>query len=136
MFPFGTDRPQRTLPWMNYLLIAANVILYLVSHSAAPGRPGNPLGTLTPWCDPYILNPGHLRLYQFLTYQFLHENLAHIGFNMLFLYVFGNNLNEKLGHWGYLLFYLTGGVLAGCGQVMTSISPTLGASGAISAVTG
>ncbi len=55
---------------------------------------------------------------------------------MLFLYVFGNNLNEKLGHIGYLAFYLTGGILAGCGQVLASNSPTLGASGAISAVAG
>jgi hypothetical protein len=55
---------------------------------------------------------------------------------MLFLYVFGNNLNEKLGNIGYFTFYLTGGILAGCGQVLTSASPTLGASGAISAVTG
>ena len=55
---------------------------------------------------------------------------------MLFLYVFGNNLNEKLGNMGYLCFYLTGGVLAGCGQILVSNAPTLGASGAISAVTG
>ena len=55
---------------------------------------------------------------------------------MLFLYVFGNNLNEKLGHVGYLAFYLAGGVLAGCGQALTSSDPTLGASGSISAVTG
>ena len=135
MIPIGTDRPLRIFPWMNYLLIAANVIIYLVSHTATPGHPRDSLTNLAGWCDPYILTPSHLRLYQFLTYQFLHENVGHI-FNMLFLYVFGNNLNEKLGHVGYLLFYLTGGVLAGCGQVLTSGNPTLGASGAISAATG
>ncbi|HUO09681.1 MAG TPA: rhomboid family intramembrane serine protease [Phycisphaerae bacterium] len=135
MIPIGTDRPQRMIPWTNYLLIAANVVLYLFSHSS-PGHPRSPLTQLAPWCSPYLLDPSHLHLYQFLTYQFLHENVAHILFNMLFLYVFGNNLNEKLGHLGYLAFYLTGGVLAGCGQVLTSNSPTLGASGAISAVTG
>jgi membrane associated rhomboid family serine protease len=136
MIPIGTDRPQRMIPWTNYLLIAANVVLYLFSHTAPPGHPRSPLTQLAPWCGPYLLDPSHLHLYQFLTYQFLHENIGHIFFNMLFLYVFGNNLNEKLGHLGYLAFYLTGGVLAGCGQVLTSNSPTLGASGAISAVTG
>ena len=136
--PIGTDRPQRHLPWMNYALIAANVICYALSHAnvgAAHGGAANFSG-LAPGWDPYLLYPTHLRLYQFITYQFLHENLSHIFFNMLFLYVFGNNLNEKLGNAGYLAFYLAGGVLAGCGQVLSSTSPTLGASGAISAVTG
>jgi membrane associated rhomboid family serine protease len=137
--PIGTDRPQRHMPWMNYALIAANVICYMLSHaSVAHGGASGPasFSGLAPGWDQYLLYPTHLRLEQFITYQFLHENLSHIFFNMLFLYVFGNNLNEKLGNAGYLAFYLAGGVLAGCGQVLSSTSPTLGASGAISAVTG
>jgi membrane associated rhomboid family serine protease len=141
--PFGTDRPQRRFPWMNLALIAANVVIYYFSHNFAahgpriPGMPPPPVheGLLPSW-RPYMLWPTDPHLYQFFTYQFLHASLSHIGFNMLFLYVFGNNLNEKLGHISYLLFYLTGGILAGCGQMLVSHAPTLGASGSISAVTG
>jgi membrane associated rhomboid family serine protease len=138
LFPIGTDRPQRRFPWMNVLLIAANIVVYLLTHGAfqsrLPGLP--PVAGVDPAFDKYLLDPRDPHLFEFITYQFLHQDLSHIGFNMLFLYVFGNNLNEKLGHVGYLAFYLTGGVLAGCGQLLTSNSPTLGASGAISAVTG
>ncbi len=136
--PIGTDRPQRSLPWMNYALILANVACFLLSHAGPHALPiggGEGGGPFFPWNN-YLLDPAHLRLEQFITYQFLHENFSHIFFNMLFLYVFGNNLNEKLGHIGYLAFYLTGGILAGCGQILVSNAPTLGASGAISAVTG
>ena len=137
--PIGTDRPQRRFPWMNIALIAANVIVYGLSHTVVqqPGRnPGVMTGGIAPDWLRFMLIPTEPHLYQFITYQFLHEGLAHIGFNMLFLYVFGNNLNEKLGHIGYLAFYLAGGVFAGCGQMLASNNPTLGASGSISAVTG
>ncbi len=135
--PIGTDRPLRRIPWMNLLLIAANIVCYLLSHRLFHAGRGIVTATgLAPGWDKYLLYPTHPALFQFITYQFLHEGFAHIGFNMLFLWVFGNNLNEKLGNIGYLCFYLTGGVLAGCGQMLTSSAPTLGASGSISAVTG
>jgi membrane associated rhomboid family serine protease len=135
---------------MNVLLIAANVVMYVASQPFFHGLGGLAGGggvggvltgvsmrtNLLAAFDKFLLDPSAPKLYQFITYQFLHQNLSHIGFNMLFLYVFGNNLNEKLGHVGYLAFYLTGGILAGCGHMLTSPNPTLGASGAISAVTG
>lgn len=142
--PIGTSRPQRRFPWANAGLIAANVLIFMVgqviarqSHTARAMATGIPEA----W-DIFYLNPRDMRLlwgffpYQFITYQFLHLGFMHVGFNMLFLYVFGNNLNEKLGHLAYTAFYLAGGVLAGCGQVLSSNDPTVGASGAISAVTG
>jgi membrane associated rhomboid family serine protease len=135
--PFGTDRPQRRFPWMNVALIAANVVVFFLSNTLGQRLgPGIIMSPIRPEWTRFMLTPTNPHLYQFITYQFLHEGWSHIGFNMLFLYVFGNNLNEKLGHIGYLLFYLAGGVLAGCGQMMMSNSPTLGASGSISAVTG
>jgi len=60
----------------------------------------------------------------------------HIAGNMFFLYLFGNNVNDKLGHIGYLAFYLAGAVFSGIGHTLLSSSPVLGASGAIAAVTG
>jgi tetratricopeptide (TPR) repeat protein len=56
--------------------------------------------------------------------------------NMLFLYIFGNNVNDKMGSFGYLAFYLAGGIAAGIGHVLTSTVPILGASGSVAAVTG
>jgi hypothetical protein len=74
---------------------------------------------------------------QFFTSIFLHAGWMHLLGNMLFLWVFGNALNDRLGHVAYLAFYLAGGVLAGVGYVLLSgMGPVLGASGAIAAVTG
>jgi membrane associated rhomboid family serine protease len=149
MFPIGTDRPLRRTPWVNILLIVTNVMIFFLSHGSG-ARGGASSSTLLPEWTGWMLfgapttypaqgggsvtfNP---HLYQFLTYQFLHADIWHLLGNMLFLYVFGNNLNEKIGNAAYLTFYLTGGVLAGCGQVLTTGAPTLGASGSISAVAG
>ncbi|HEY4329094.1 MAG TPA: rhomboid family intramembrane serine protease [Phycisphaerae bacterium] len=138
--PYGTTRPQRRYPWMNIAIIVANVVVYFITHLTGHHAAGYAaFASISNDWYPYMLNPPRpwgIHLYQFITYQFLHQDISHIGFNMLFLWVFGNNLNDKLGHFSYLAFYLAGGVLAGCGQVFTSNSPTLGASGAISAVTG
>jgi membrane associated rhomboid family serine protease len=74
-----------------------------------------------------------------ITSQFLHAGFAHIAFNMLFLYIFGNNIEERLGTAKYLLFYLSCGILAGLSQWFFSAMsdvPSLGASGAIAGVMG
>ena len=74
-----------------------------------------------------------------LTSIFLHGSLSHLAGNMLFLWVFGNNVEDRLGHVVYLLFYLVGGVVATMGHVVfngSSIQPVVGASGAIAAVMG
>ncbi len=79
----------------------------------------------------------HLTPWSFFTYQFLHAGFMHLFGNMLFLFVFGPNLEDRLGRWWYLAFYLIGGAIAGGVHVMWSPeSPVVGASGAISAVTG
>jgi membrane associated rhomboid family serine protease len=74
-----------------------------------------------------------------LTSLFLHGDPFHIGFNLLFLWIFGNNVEDRLGHVGFLLFYLGGGVVAAAAQVTVdpgSTVPVIGASGAIAAVLG
>lgn len=86
-----------------------------------------------------MLVPNDWHLQQFLSYAFLHGGIWHVVGNMFFLYVFGNNVNDKLGHLGYLGLYLAGAVFSGIGHtVFHSSSPisTLGASGAVAAVTG
>lgn len=143
-FPLRTDRPQHHTPWVNYALIAANVLVYLgtfrqVEGAARMMQPGSvPIEEVIARFPVigYYLFPGSSQLLQFITYQFLHANLAHLAGNMLFLYVFGNSMEDRLGKAGYLGFYLAGGVLAGVGHVLSSSAPVLGASGAVAAVTG
>lgn len=125
-FPIRTDAPLQKTPWMNYALIVTNVLIFLLQQKYLVG----------PRVQNLLLDPGALHLTSFFTYQFLHAGVMHLVGNMLFLYIFGNNVNDRLGHVGYLAFYLSGGVIAGLGHVLVSTSPVLGASGSISAVTG
>ena len=127
-FPIRTDRKLQHTPWVNYAVIAANVIVFLLMHSNAQLT-----GDIQ---SHYMLFPTRPALLQFITYQFLHQGWGHLVGNMLFLYVFGNGVEDRLGKVGYLAFYLGGGVLAGLGHMAVSSSPVLGASGSVAAVTG
>lgn len=91
---------------------------------------------LRQWADTFMLTPSNLHFWQFVSYAFLHGGYMHIIGNMFFLYLFGNNVNDKLGTAGYLGFYLAGAVFSGLGHMLMSSSPVLGASGAVAAVTG
>jgi membrane associated rhomboid family serine protease len=78
-------------------------------------------------------------LFSVFSSMFLHGDPLHIGFNMLYLWIFGNNIEDRFGHLGFLAFYLGGGVVAAAAQVLvdpTSTVPVIGASGAIAAVLG
>jgi len=138
ILPIRTSiRPRRT-PYMNYGLIVVNVLIFLLTYWPHE----NPAGyetILRTWAQQFQLIPARPYLWQFVSYAFLHGGLMHIFFNMFFLYLFGNNVNDKLGNIGYLCFYLAGAVFSGIGHTVvhaSSIIPTLGASGAVAAVTG
>ncbi len=83
-----------------------------------------------------MLSPEMWRWWQFISYAFLHGGFMHIIGNMFFLYLFGNNVNDRLGHIGYLGLYLAGGIFAGIGHTILHVNPVLGASGAVAAITG
>ncbi len=131
MIPISTDTPVRRTPWVNYGLLAANVLVYLLL-GGVEGRSDSSMRRIYAMLQ---LDGGNPQLYQFFTYQFLHAGLAHIGGNMLFLWVFGNPVNAKMGHGPYLLFYLAGGVFAATGYTLYNDHALVGASGAIAAVT-
>ena len=126
---------------MNYFLITVNVIIFLVTYSPHyeyhPAY-GKILEPLREWATAFELypKPPLLQLWQFVTYAFLHGGIMHIVGNMFFLYLFGNNVNDKLGNVGYLSFYLGGAVFSGIGYTLISSNPILGASGAVAAITG
>lgn len=127
MIPIRIDKHLSRTPWINYGLILANAAIFLFFQ-----RQGS-----NPAADLYMLHPDQPELYQFFTSAFLHAGWEHLIGNMIFLWVFGNAVNDSFGHVGYLAFYLAGGVIAGVGYVLlTGTAPVLGASGAISAVTG
>lgn len=125
--PIRTDYRMRSRPWVNYALIAANVMVFFAGFNG--GYPKT--------IEPLLLHPTMPQIHQFLSSIFLHGNFVHLLGNMLFLWVFGNAINDRFGHLGYLAYYLAGGVISSLGYILLSADvPALGASGAISAVAG
>lgn len=117
---------MRRTPSANLALIAANVVVFVLQHKV-PGLE-----------SALLLRPQEPTLLAFFGSAFMHApgQFWHLGGNMLFLYIFGNNLNDRLGNLSYLGFYLGGALMAGLLHVLVDSSPVLGASGAVSAVTG
>jgi len=128
IIPIGTDSPLDRRPVANYALIGANLLVFLMLDWVG-------VGVLAPLKDRLTLHADEPRLFEFITYQFLHGDGIHLFFNMLFLWVFGNSVNARMGHVAYVLFYLAGGVFAGLGYAWLNVGGLLGASGSIAAVT-
>jgi membrane associated rhomboid family serine protease len=137
LLPIKTSIQPRRTPYTNYALVFVNVAIFLLSYFPLDTYGGEP-EYLRHWANQFVLDPapGQLELWQFISYAFLHAGFMHIAGNMFFLYLFGNNVNDKLGNVGYLAFYLAGAVFSGIGHVLLSGSSVLGASGAVAAVTG
>ena len=134
MLPIRTSIEPRKTPYANYMLILVNALFFMLSY--APHRIGPIIEPLRPWAQAFMLNPEHPYIWQFVSYAFLHAGWMHILGNMFFLYIFGNNVNDKLGNIGYLCFYLGGAVFSGLGHALLHTNSVLGASGAVAAVTG
>ena len=133
ILPIKTSiQPKRT-PYANYALVIVNVVIFLLSYYPHIDPYTRQSEYLRDWASQFVLNPqpGHLYLWQFVSYAFLHASFMHIAGNMFFLYLFGNNVNDKLGNVGYLAFYLAGAVFSGIGHAFLSGSQVLGASGAV-----
>ncbi len=142
LLPIRTNiRPERT-PYLNYALLAANVIIFFMTYGPHGRIVAGQIEAVAVrhWAERFMLHPDHPAVWQFVSYAFLHANGWHIFGNMFFLFLFGNNVNSKLGHLGYLCFYLAGAVFSAIGHTIlvdpASAVPTLGASGAVAAVTG
>ena len=106
VLPIKTDSPLRSVPWMNWLLIGVNVVVFAIQHTQPHGLVG------------WYLNAQRPQLYQFFSYAFLHADMWHLAGNMLFLYIFGNAICDRLGNFAYLAFYLAGGVFAATGYAV------------------
>jgi membrane associated rhomboid family serine protease len=135
MFPIGDDNSaRRTFPVVTYALIALNVLLFLVELSG--GDPFIQKWSFVP--SRFLANP----VSDFLTLfssMFMHAGWVHLGGNMLYLWIFGDNVEDRFGHIKFIIFYLLCGLAATFAQLafsMTSNIPNLGASGAIAGVLG
>ncbi len=138
MFPIKDTVHARSFPIMNWLLIIANSLVFIYEINLSPSALQRFTNTfaLIPtqihWNNPFSLLP-------FITHIFLHAGWLHIISNMWVLFIFGDNVEDRLGSWRYLVFYLLGGIAAGLLQyyfIENTSLPSLGASGAIAAVMG
>ncbi len=138
MIPIKDQIPTRSVPVINYLLIAANVVVFIFQWLAGPYEEALVYQfALIPYNFVSNLSLGDIT--DIFTSMFMHAGLAHIGGNMLYLWIFGDNVEDSMGHGRYLVFYLVGGVVASFTHIFTSPAstiPTVGASGAIAAVLG
>jgi membrane associated rhomboid family serine protease len=144
--PIRDNNPTTITPYVTYGLVAVNVLAFLFEASLPPVELDGFLRLaavvpreLTASFSGIPVNQPVPEWATLITSQFLHGGLLHLGGNMLFLWIFGNNVEDKLGHAKYLFFYLTCGVLASLCQwyfAQNSSIPSLGASGAIAGVMG
>ncbi|MGE5519911.1 MAG: rhomboid family intramembrane serine protease [Candidatus Dadabacteria bacterium] len=166
--PIGDDnRDRRTTPYVNYLFILLNIVVFIFlqkwgndlgftfSYATVPGEilTGRDIVTENQVMQDPIsgqqfvmpgLQPTSISVYlTLLTSMFMHGGTAHLLGNMLYLWVFGDNIEDRMGHTRYFFFYLLCGILASLSHIFTSaffgqglLVPSLGASGAISGVLG
>jgi len=128
--PIGDDNPTERTPFVNYALIGLNVAAFLVFGLGSSSDPG---------AIRWALVPADLQWPTLFTSLFLHAGWMHLIGNMWFLWIFGDNVEDRLGHLGYIVFYFVCGLAADAAHILSnpgSDVPTLGASGAISGVMG
>lgn len=138
MIPIRDRLVTHSFPVVNYALIALNVIVFIFQWLAGPNQEA--------MIYEFALIPANVTagfdvgdVSDILTSMFMHGGLMHLLGNMLYLWIFGDNVEDRLGHFRYLIFYLAGGVVASLAHLLTnpgSQIPTVGASGAIGAVLG
>lgn len=146
MVPLRDENPIQITPVVTYVLIAVNIALFLYEKSLNPAD-------LDAFLHNFAFVPSELSTsfrgvstgdavpesLTLVTSQFLHGSLIHVGFNMLYLWIFGNNIEEELGRVNFVVFYIVCGILASLVQFFFATGssvPTLGASGAIAGVMG
>ena len=132
MFPVSDVIPSRTTPFVTVGLIVLNALAFLYEFQLT--RP-----ELQLFVQSFGVVPAEFAWPSLFTSMFLHEGWMHLLGNMLYLWIFGDNVEDRLGHFGYLIFYLASGAAAALGQVVVSgdsTIPMIGASGAIAGVMG
>jgi rhomboid family protein len=152
VFPLRDNIPTENFPFVTVALIVANAFVYFFLQDGFWGLPDNGFGG--DWPTPtYAAIPceitgagacqtapgGPSPVVTLFTSMFMHGSILHLGGNMLFLWIFGNNVEDSMGPVKFVVFYVLGGLAADAAQILTSPGsdvPTIGASGAVAAVLG
>jgi membrane associated rhomboid family serine protease len=132
MFPLRDVIPSRTTPYITVTIILINAAAFLFELAL-------PRDVVPVFLQVYGVVPGHFRAETLITSMFLHGGWMHIIGNMWYLWIFGDNVEDRLGHGRFVIFYLLCGIVAALGQTLMnphSMLPTIGASGAIAGVMG
>lgn len=137
MLPIRDHLPTRISPVVTYTIIIVNVAVFILEVYL------DLLGSLDWFFYEFAIIPALVvqgkQVYTLVTAMFMHGGFAHIFFNMLYFYIFGNNVEDSMGSKRFILFYVLCGLIASCAHIFTdpaSEIPTLGASGAIAGVLG
>jgi membrane associated rhomboid family serine protease len=152
LFPLRDNIPTENFPFVTVALIIANAIAYFFFQDGRLGLPQDGLGGDWPvptyaaipcevtGSDPCNTAPGGPdTIVTLFTSMFMHGSILHLGGNMLFLWIFGNNVEDSMGAVKFVVFYLLGGLAADAGQILVNTGsevPSIGASGAVAAVLG
>ncbi|SVD74699.1 uncharacterized protein METZ01_LOCUS427553, partial [marine metagenome] len=137
VIPLKDENPTKNFPFITIVFIVSNTIIFLSQTSL-------PMGNATAF-ENFGLIPAHLlespvRAYPTIySSMFLHSGVGHLAGNMLYLWIFGNNIEDVLGKFRFIIFYLVCGTLASMGHILTDLQseiPMVGASGAISGILG
>ena len=132
MFPISDVIPSRTAPVVTVAIIVVNALVFLYQLSL-------PEPALQLFVARYAVVPAYFHPATLVTSQFLHGGILHVGGNMLYLWIFGDNVEDRLGHVRFFIFYLFAGIAAAILQILFnpfSRIPMIGASGAIAGVMG
>jgi membrane associated rhomboid family serine protease len=132
MIPLRDVIPSRTTPYITITIIVLNALAWLFEVSL-------PHDVLNEFLTVYGVVPAYFSAPTLITSMFLHGSWSHVIGNMWYLWIFGDNVEDRVGHGRFIFFYLLCGIAAALGQVAvnpSSVLPTIGASGAIAGVMG
>jgi membrane associated rhomboid family serine protease len=141
MIPFKDDNPTRVFPFVTIGLLTANAAVFILQllHPSDPGNIVFSFGAVPRFLLTFTSSQPIHPFLTIITSMFMHGNLLHFGSNMLFLWIFGDNVEDRLGHFRFLVFYILCGVVSVYSHAITepaSMLPMIGASGAVSGVLG
>ncbi len=141
MIPFKDDNPTRRFPFFTITIITLNVFCFLIElfHPAGIRYIIFHYGAIPKHITTFHSTEAIHPFFTIFSSMFLHGGLFHLGGNMLYLWIFGNNIEDRLGHFRFLLFYMLSGIFAAYGHAITepgSTIPMVGASGAVSGILG
>lgn len=138
MIPLRDENPTKTFPFVTIIIIAINLLVFIYELSLGVHIEDKiSQFALIPYDITHLINKANL--FTLITSLFLHAGFAHIIGNMLYLWVFGNNIEDAIGHIRFVFFYLFCGVVASLGHILTALNskvPVIGASGAVSGILG